>query len=366
MLPATMGIMSSTFVGRERATAFAAWGAVMGAAVAFGPLLGGFLTTNYSWRWAFRINVIVAPFAIVGALLFMRQSQVVGPPRAHRRARRAAHLVGHVPAGVRHQRGRHLRLGPTRCRRSTIAGRRHLADVDADLDRARRRSCCSALLLVRVLPACSGARSGPAPIRCSSSATSQRPAFRYGIITLLLLAMGQVAFLLRPVGGAPGRPAPLGGRHRAVARAVGRVHRGRLAARQLADPPHRHHQRRARRADHRGASASAPIADRRCRRRCTFVALLPGFALFGIGIGFAGSQLNNVILSDVPAERSGATSGANTTVRMIGASLGIAIDQLAAEHRRRSATPSTRSAAPPSLPDGAAQPTRSPRSTRAA
>ena len=31
--------------------------------------------------------------------------------------------------------------------------------------------------------------------------------------------------------------------------------------------------------------------------------LLPGFALFGTGIGFASSQLNNVILSDVPADR---------------------------------------------------------------
>jgi hypothetical protein len=47
--------------------------------------------------------------------------------------------------------------------------------------------------------------------------------------------------------------------------------------------------------------------------------------MFGIGIGFAGSQLNNVILAEVPAERSGAASGANSTVRMIGASLGIAI-----------------------------------------
>src|SRR5664279_1635422 len=78
MLPATMSILSNTFVGRERATAFSAWGAALGAAVAFGPLIGGFLTTNYSWRWAFRINVIAAPIAIIGALVFMRRTPLSG------------------------------------------------------------------------------------------------------------------------------------------------------------------------------------------------------------------------------------------------------------------------------------------------
>ncbi len=57
----------------------------------------------------------------------------------------------------------------------------------------------------------------------------------------------------------------------------------------------------------------------------SFLRLLPSLVLFGAGIGFAGSQLNNVILSDVPPHRSGAASGANTTVRMIGSSLGIAV-----------------------------------------
>ncbi len=78
MLPATMSLLSNTFVGRERATAFSAWGAALGAAVAFGPLIGGFLTTNYSWRWAFRINVIAAPIAIIGALVFMRRTPLSG------------------------------------------------------------------------------------------------------------------------------------------------------------------------------------------------------------------------------------------------------------------------------------------------
>ena len=37
MLPATLAILSTTFQGRERATAFAAWGATAGVAAAFGP-----------------------------------------------------------------------------------------------------------------------------------------------------------------------------------------------------------------------------------------------------------------------------------------------------------------------------------------
>ena len=56
----------------------------------------------------------------------------------------------------------------------------------------------------------------------------------------------------------------------------------------------------------------------------TFLSLLPGLVLFGIGIGFAGSQLTNVILSEIPNDRSGAASGANTTIRQLGAALGIA------------------------------------------
>src|SRR4029077_1584515 len=48
MLPTTLAILSDTFHGRERATAFAAWGATAGVASALGPVVGGFLTSNYS------------------------------------------------------------------------------------------------------------------------------------------------------------------------------------------------------------------------------------------------------------------------------------------------------------------------------
>ena len=45
------------FPGRDRGVAFGIWGATIGGTAALGPLLGGWLTTTYSWRWAFGINI---------------------------------------------------------------------------------------------------------------------------------------------------------------------------------------------------------------------------------------------------------------------------------------------------------------------
>jgi MFS family permease len=56
----------------------------------------------------------------------------------------------------------------------------------------------------------------------------------------------------------------------------------------------------------------------------TFWVVFPAFALFGVGLGFASSQLTNVVLSYIPGEQAGTASGANTTVRQIGSALGIA------------------------------------------
>ena len=57
----------------------------------------------------------------------------------------------------------------------------------------------------------------------------------------------------------------------------------------------------------------------------SFVDLLVPYGLFGFGIGFASSQLTNVILSDIPAEKAGVASGTNSTVRQVGAALGVAV-----------------------------------------
>jgi EmrB/QacA subfamily drug resistance transporter len=55
--PAALSIITSTFHGRERAHALAAWGAVGGAGAAIGVLLGGALTELADWRAIFFINL---------------------------------------------------------------------------------------------------------------------------------------------------------------------------------------------------------------------------------------------------------------------------------------------------------------------
>jgi len=60
----SLALLAQTFHGRERGMAFGAWGAVAGVATAVGPLLGGLLTTELSWRWIFLVNLPVGIAAI--------------------------------------------------------------------------------------------------------------------------------------------------------------------------------------------------------------------------------------------------------------------------------------------------------------
>lgn len=75
VLPTTLSLINATFRGRERAIAFAVWGSTIGGMTALGPLLGGWLTTAYSWRWAFAINIPLGIVIVIGVLLTVAESK---------------------------------------------------------------------------------------------------------------------------------------------------------------------------------------------------------------------------------------------------------------------------------------------------
>jgi EmrB/QacA subfamily drug resistance transporter len=75
VLPTTLSLVNANFQGKERGIAFAVWGSTIGGMVAVGPLLGGWLTTDFSWRWAFGINIPIVVIIVIGALLTIPESK---------------------------------------------------------------------------------------------------------------------------------------------------------------------------------------------------------------------------------------------------------------------------------------------------
>ncbi|GAB3606249.1 MFS transporter [Conyzicola nivalis] len=69
VIPAIAALVADNYAGSDRITAFAVIGAVSGAAVAAGPLIGGFVTTYFSWRYVFVAEVVIMAAVVVAARL---------------------------------------------------------------------------------------------------------------------------------------------------------------------------------------------------------------------------------------------------------------------------------------------------------
>lgn len=67
VIPAVAALIADNYEGRDRITAFAVIGAVTGAAVAAGPLIGGFMTTYLSWRYVFAAEVVIMIIVVIFA-----------------------------------------------------------------------------------------------------------------------------------------------------------------------------------------------------------------------------------------------------------------------------------------------------------
>jgi EmrB/QacA subfamily drug resistance transporter len=79
LAPAVLSLITTTFTEpRERAKAFAVYGAISGTGGALGLLLGGALTEFLSWRWTMLVNTPIAIAVAIAATALVKESRVEG------------------------------------------------------------------------------------------------------------------------------------------------------------------------------------------------------------------------------------------------------------------------------------------------
>ena len=90
LAPVAQAILVDTFPPAKRAAAFALFTVVIVTAPAIGPVLGGWITDNYTWRWIFFINVPV------GILSLYLSNKLIHDPLAFTEERLAAKAAGRM------------------------------------------------------------------------------------------------------------------------------------------------------------------------------------------------------------------------------------------------------------------------------
>ena len=316
ILPSTLSTLNATFQGRERGIAFAVWGATIGGMAAVGPLLGGWLTTDFSWRWAFGINIPLGVLILVGLMLFVPATRAEHPP--------AIDGVGALLSVVT---SAFLVFG-------LIEGRTYgwwlaedgltIGDWVWPLDLSPIPIAFAISLVAGVLFVRWGLRrerSGQSTMLAFS--LLRIPSFRNGNIAALIVSMGEFGIilslplwlqnvlgydalqtgtiLLALAGGsflASGAGGSLSGRVPAVV-----VVRVGIAL----------------------EIAGLIIIGLVIAVDTPWWAIAIGLLVYGMGVGLATAQLTGVVLQDVPVAQSGQASGTQSTARQVGSALGIAV-----------------------------------------
>ncbi|MBV9719947.1 MAG: MFS transporter [Candidatus Eremiobacteraeota bacterium] len=74
-MPASLALLSAAYDGRERGRAIGLWSGLSALTSAAGPLLGGWLTQTFSWRYVFLINLPIAIVALLVVALRVPESR---------------------------------------------------------------------------------------------------------------------------------------------------------------------------------------------------------------------------------------------------------------------------------------------------
>ncbi len=318
ILPSTQSILNTSFRGRDRAIAFGIWGATIGGMAAVGPLLGGWLTTYLDWRWAFFINVPVAAIAVVGVLHYIGESR-------DEHARAGVDPIGFLL----------ITFGLGAFVFGLIEGRSYgwwtprqpfgVLGWSWPSDTVSVIPFALAVGLVGlaafIVVEHRRARSGR--FFLFDVDLWRYPAFRYGNLAGTIVSLGEFGLLFALplfLQGVIGYTAFETGLV-FLALALGSFFAAPIAARIA-------HTWGPRRAVTLGMGLEAVGIISTALLVSTTVSglqLAGPLFVYGVGVGLATAQLTSIVLSDVPAERSGLASGANSTMRQVGSALGIAV-----------------------------------------
>jgi EmrB/QacA subfamily drug resistance transporter len=314
IFPATLSLINAGFTGRERGIAFAVWGSTIGGMAAVGPLLGGWLTTEASWRWAFGINVPLGALVVVALLAFVAESRdpdtrpgvdVLGAALS---AGAAAALVFALIEG--------RTLGWWLVREEPFAG------WPGPLSPVPLLLLASALLAAAFVVQ-QRRRTAAGRVALLDLSLFAIPGFRRGNVAALTVALGQFGILFalplwlqNALGytaletGVALLPLALAS---FVAGGVGGVLTDRFGPARTVQ-----------------LGLGFEVAGVAWLASVIAVdtsawATVPALAVYGFGVGLATAQLGNVVLAEVPPESSGQASGTETTAQELGSALGIAV-----------------------------------------
>jgi EmrB/QacA subfamily drug resistance transporter len=316
ILPATLSTVNTLFRGSERAIAFAIWGSTIGGMAAVGPFLGGLLTTEATWRWAFLINVPLGVAILIGLFTVIPETSDPDVPRGFDAPGQLTLVIGLaalVFGLIEGQTYGWLRSSRRLDLLSWPAGTISPAAVALVLavvslvgfvliERARLRADKLVVVNLRLFSIGS---------------------FSRGNVAALIVALGEFGILfVLPLylQGARGLTALQTGAT-LIPLAIGTLLAGGLTP--LLAP----------RLGPRGVVQLGLVLEAFGIGALGVVLgpdtsvwlIIPWLTIYGIGVGFATAQLTGVILTDVPVEASGQGSGIQSTFRQVGSALGIAI-----------------------------------------
>jgi EmrB/QacA subfamily drug resistance transporter len=318
MLPSTAALILAEYQGKDRALAFGMFGATAGTAATIGPLLGGFLTTNFSWRWNYLINPFVVLVLLLGARL-LRESHERTPhlPDGLSIVLSALGLSGLVYGIIES---------------STYGWLKAKLDYDifshhyslGGVSISAYALVAGVLLLVAFLwRQASLQRRGKFPL--VSLEIFRNRQFMAGTTVAMIVAMTQFGFIfVLPVflQGMLGKDALHTGLSLlpfSLSVMVAGPLSGILVGKANVPPKFM---------IQLGLVISvlgAILLRQEFSNTATATTIIPGQILFAVGFGLAFSQLANLTLSAVSVNHAGEASGLNNTFRQIGASLGQAL-----------------------------------------